>query len=71
MARQPNIGTPSMDNDRYAPEVINIIKQKDFSMTLGFARITWEKRQGHGFQNRNHMQRLGLNLGAVNTCEGD
>ncbi|OCX58154.1 acyl-CoA dehydrogenase [Thioclava sp. SK-1] len=58
------------DQDRFAPEMISLIKRNNCGKALEIARIARDMHGGNGIQIGYHVMRHAQNLETVNTYEG-
>ena len=59
-----------MDEGRFAPEMISIIKRNNCGKALDIARLSRDMHGGNGIQAEYHVMRHAQNLETVNTYEG-
>lgn len=59
-----------LDEDRYAPEMISLIKRNSCGKALEIARTARDMLGGNGIADEYHVMRHMVNLEAVNTYEG-
>ena len=59
-----------MDEGRFAPEMISIIKRNNCGKALDIARMARDMHGGNGIQSGYHVMRHAQNLETVNTYEG-
>lgn len=59
-----------MDEDRFAPEMISIIKRNNVGKALDIARAARDMHGGNGISGEYHVMRHLMNLETVNTYEG-
>ena len=59
-----------LDEDRFAPEMISIIKRNNCGKALDIARMARDMHGGNGIQIGYHVMRHAANLETVNTYEG-
>lgn len=59
-----------MDQVRFAPEMISIIKRNNCGKALDIARLSRDMHGGNGIQAEYHVMRHAQNLETVNTYEG-
>jgi glutaryl-CoA dehydrogenase len=59
-----------MDENRYAPEMISLIKRNNCGKALDIARAARDMHGGNGIQSGYHVMRHAQNLETVNTYEG-
>ena len=59
-----------IDEDRFAPEMISLIKRNNCGKALEIARISRDMHGGNGVSDEFHVIRHAMNLEAVNTYEG-
>ena len=59
-----------MDEDRFAPEMISIMKRNNCGKALDIARMSRDMHGGNGIQAEYHVMRHAQNLETVNTYEG-
>ncbi|MEL6297555.1 MAG: acyl-CoA dehydrogenase [Pseudomonadota bacterium] len=59
-----------MDEQRFAPEMISIIKRNNCGKALDVARLARDMHGGNGIQAEYHVMRHAQNLETVNTYEG-
>ncbi|NJR13985.1 MAG: acyl-CoA dehydrogenase [Phyllobacteriaceae bacterium] len=59
-----------MDEGRYAPEMISIMKRNNCGKALDIARAARDMHGGNGIQSGYHVMRHAQNLETVNTYEG-
>ncbi|MEO0399545.1 MAG: acyl-CoA dehydrogenase [Pseudomonadota bacterium] len=59
-----------MDEDRFAPEMISIIKRNNVGKALDIARQARDMHGGNGISEEYHVMRHLMNLETVNTYEG-
>lgn len=59
-----------LDADRYAPEMISLVKRNSCGKALDIARAARDMLGGNGIADEYHVMRHMLNLEAVNTYEG-
>ncbi len=59
-----------MDEDKYAPEMISIVKRNSCGKSLAIAREARDMLGGNGIADEYHVIRHAMNLEAVNTYEG-
>ncbi|WP_408593538.1 acyl-CoA dehydrogenase [Paracoccus marcusii] len=59
-----------MDQGRFAPEMISIIKRNNCGKALDIARMSRDMHGGNGIQAEYHVMRHAQNLETVNTYEG-
>jgi len=59
-----------MDQGRFAPEMISIIKRNNCGKALDIARMARDMHGGNGIQAEYHVMRHAQNLETVNTYEG-
>lgn len=59
-----------MDQDRFAPEMISLIKRNNCGKALDIARRARDMHGGNGIQIEYHVMRHAQNLETVNTYEG-
>jgi glutaryl-CoA dehydrogenase len=58
------------DEDRFAPEMISLIKRNNCGKALDIARVARDMHGGNGIQIGYHVMRHAQNLETVNTYEG-
>ena len=59
-----------MDQGRFAPEMISLIKRNNCGKALDIARVARDMHGGNGIQIEYHVMRHAQNLETVNTYEG-
>lgn len=59
-----------MDEGRFAPEMISIMKRNNCGKALDIARVARDMHGGNGVSDEYHVIRHAMNLEAVNTYEG-
>ena len=59
-----------MDDGRFAPEMISIVKRNNVGKALDIARVARDMHGGNGVSDEYHVIRHAMNLEAVNTYEG-
>lgn len=59
-----------MDDGRFAPEMISIMKRNNCGKALDIARMSRDMHGGNGIQAEYHVMRHAQNLETVNTYEG-
>ena len=59
-----------MDESRFAPEMISIVKRNNCGKALDIARMARDMHGGNGIQAEYHVMRHAQNLETVNTYEG-
>jgi glutaryl-CoA dehydrogenase len=59
-----------MDEDRFAPEMISIVKRNNVGKALDIARAARDMHGGNGISGEYHVMRHLMNLETVNTYEG-
>jgi len=59
-----------IDEDRYAPEMISLVKRNSAGKALEIARIARDMHGGNGVADEYHIIRHVMNLESVNTYEG-
>jgi glutaryl-CoA dehydrogenase len=59
-----------MDDGRFAPEMISIVKRNNCGKALDIARMARDMHGGNGIQAEYHVMRHAQNLETVNTYEG-
>ncbi len=59
-----------IDEDRFAPEMVSIVKRNNCGKALDIARIARDMHGGNGVSDEYHVIRHAMNLEAVNTYEG-
>jgi glutaryl-CoA dehydrogenase len=59
----------SMDEDKFAPEMISIVKRNNCGKALDIARVARDMRGGNGISIEYHVMRHVYNLETVNTYE--
>ena len=59
-----------MDDGRFAPEMISIMRRNNCGKALGIARMSRDMHGGNGIQAEYHVMRHAQNLETVNTYEG-
>ncbi|WCL53512.1 acyl-CoA dehydrogenase [Gimibacter soli] len=59
-----------IDEDRFSPEMISLIKRNNCGKALEIARISRDMHGGNGVSDEFHVIRHAMNLEAVNTYEG-
>ncbi len=59
-----------MDEGRWAPEMISIVKRNNCGKALDMARVARDMHGGNGIQIEYHVMRHAANLETVNTYEG-
>ncbi|MEQ8307012.1 MAG: acyl-CoA dehydrogenase [Hoeflea sp.] len=59
-----------MDEHRFAPEMISIVKRNNCGKALDIARMARDMHGGNGIQAEYHVMRHAQNLETVNTYEG-
>ncbi len=59
-----------MDQGRFAPEMISLIKRNNCGKALDIARMSRDMHGGNGIQAEYHVMRHAQNLETVNTYEG-
>ncbi len=59
-----------MDDSRFAPEMISIVKRNNCGKALDIARLARDMHGGNGIQAEYHVMRHAQNLETVNTYEG-
>lgn len=59
-----------LDEDRYAPEMISLVKRNSCGKALEIARTARDMLGGNGIADEYHVMRHMVNLEAVNTYEG-
>ena len=59
-----------MDEDRFAPEMISLMKRNNCGKALDIARAARDMHGGNGIQAEYHVMRHAQNLETVNTYEG-
>src|SRR5918911_3748741 len=59
-----------MDEGKFAPEMISIVKRNNCGKALEIARVARDMHGGNGIQEEYHVMRHAQNLETVNTYEG-
>jgi len=59
-----------IDEDRFAPEMVSIVKRNNCGKALDIARVARDMHGGNGVSDEYHVIRHVMNLEAVNTYEG-
>jgi glutaryl-CoA dehydrogenase len=59
-----------MDEERFAPEMISLIKRNSCGKSLDIARVARDMHGGNGISDEFHVIRHVMNLESVNTYEG-
>jgi len=59
-----------MDEGRFAPEMVSIIKRNNVGKALDIARMSRDMHGGNGISGEYHVMRHAMNLETVNTYEG-
>ncbi|MBB6427151.1 acyl-CoA dehydrogenase [Sphingopyxis sp. JAI128] len=59
-----------MDEDRFAPEMVSIVKRNNVGKALDIARASRDMHGGNGISGEYHVMRHAMNLETVNTYEG-
>jgi glutaryl-CoA dehydrogenase len=59
-----------MDEDRFTPEMISIVKRNNVGKALDIARAARDMHGGNGIADEYQVMRHMLNLETVNTYEG-
>jgi glutaryl-CoA dehydrogenase len=59
-----------MDEGRFAPEMISLVKRNNCGKALDIARVARDMHGGNGIQIEYHVMRHAQNLETVNTYEG-
>ena len=59
-----------MDEGKFAPEMISIVKRNNCGKALDIARVSRDMHGGNGIQIEYHVMRHAANLETVNTYEG-
>jgi glutaryl-CoA dehydrogenase len=59
-----------MDEGRFAPEMISIVKRNNVGKALDIARAARDMHGGNGISEEYHVMRVLMNLETVNTYEG-
>jgi glutaryl-CoA dehydrogenase len=59
-----------MDEERFAPEMVSLIKRNSCGKALDIARVARDMHGGNGISDEFHVIRHVMNLEAVNTYEG-
>ena len=59
-----------MDEGRFAPEMVSMIKRNSCGKAIDIARIARDMHGGNGISDEFHVIRHMMNLEAVNTYEG-
>jgi len=59
-----------MDEDKFAPEMISMVKRNNCGKALDIARMARDMHGGNGIQIEYHVMRHAQNLETVNTYEG-
>ena len=59
-----------MDEDKFAPEMISLVKRNNCGKALDIARMARDMHGGNGIQIEYHVMRHAQNLETVNTYEG-
>jgi len=59
-----------MDEGRFAPEMISLVKRNNCGKALDIARVARDMHGGNGIQIEYHVMRHAANLETVNTYEG-
>jgi glutaryl-CoA dehydrogenase len=59
-----------MDEGRFAPEMISLLKRNSCGKALDIARVARDMHGGNGISDEFHIIRHVMNLEAVNTYEG-
>jgi glutaryl-CoA dehydrogenase len=59
-----------LDEDRFAPEMISLVKRNNCGKALDIARAARDMHGGNGIQIQYHVMRHAQNLETVNTYEG-
>ena len=59
-----------MDEDKFAPEMISLVKRNNCGKALDIARVARDMHGGNGIQIEYHVMRHAQNLETVNTYEG-
>ena len=59
-----------MDDSRFAPEMISLVKRNNCGKALDIARLARDMHGGNGIQAEYHVMRHAQNLETVNTYEG-
>ena len=59
-----------MDEGKYAPELISLMKRNNAGKALDIARMSRDMHGGNGISDEVHVMRHVLNLETVNTYEG-
>jgi glutaryl-CoA dehydrogenase len=59
-----------IDENRFAPEMVSIIKRNNVGKALDIARMARDMHGGNGIASEYHVMRHLMNLETVNTYEG-
>ncbi|MEG3125947.1 acyl-CoA dehydrogenase [Sphingomonas sp. GB1N7] len=59
-----------MDEGRFAPEMVSIVKRNNVGKALDIARMSRDMHGGNGIAGEYHVMRHAMNLETVNTYEG-
>ena len=59
-----------MDEGRFAPEMVSIVKRNNVGKALDIARMSRDMHGGNGISGEYHVMRHAMNLETVNTYEG-
>ena len=59
-----------MDEGRFAPEMVSIVKRNNVGKALDIARTARDMHGGNGIAQEYHIMRHAINLETVNTYEG-
>jgi glutaryl-CoA dehydrogenase len=59
-----------MDEGRFAPEMVSIVKRNNVGKALDIARQARDMHGGNGIAGEYHVMRHAINLETVNTYEG-
>lgn len=59
-----------MDEGRFAPEMVSIVKRNNVGKALDIARMARDMHGGNGISGEYHVMRHAMNLETVNTYEG-
>jgi glutaryl-CoA dehydrogenase len=59
-----------MDEGRFAPEMVSLIKRNNVGKALDIARVARDMHGGNGIAGEYHVMRHAMNLETVNTYEG-
>ena len=59
-----------IDEDKWAPEMVSLIKRNSTGKALDIARVARDMHGGNGIHDEYHVIRHMINLETVNTYEG-